>query len=403
MLTPTSSSERQHASRGLVSVIIPSYNRSDLLPQAIASCAAQTWPNIEILIVDDDSEEDLEAVVAAARERHGLDDRLKYFKQLKGGGPAARNLGFRHASGEFVQYLDSDDLLHPEKLARQMERLLAKPHLDMVFCVDEQFERIPGDIRLLWNVPRRYDSSDDLERFLQEDTVWAPASPLWRRSTIDRVAAWSLEPAGGWNEALTCWQDWQFGLAALCAGIQYECVPEVLNYVRRHRGVRVSRNRGLAEERSCLFAAKLAISYLSRAGLWDEQRQILIAQYMVRHLIAVELMGGSGSAALRREMLLFLEGLAWTRRHKTLFRLYRAIAGTWFYRKSLAVGLFLPIYPPAMRNRVQAVFLPEPPDAVRRLVDATMGDGAPGVKATEMIDAKPGADAAHDEVLARHA
>jgi hypothetical protein len=191
---------------------------------------------------------------------------------------------------------------------------------------------------------------------------------LWRRSAIERI--------GGWNEGLICWQDWEFHVAALCAGIRYECIPAVLNYVRHHDGERVSWNRGIAQERSCLLAARLAHGYLSRAGLLNRRRRVLLSFYVVRHLAAIEAMRDPAKAALRREMIDFMEALAWTRRRKIALRLLRRVAGTPLFQKLLDVQMLLPgeLHRSSLRNVVPAMFLPEPPVAVRELV-STSGTG----------------------------
>ena len=348
----------------LVSVIIPCHNRSDLLTQAIASCAIQTWPHVEILVVDDGSDEDLSGVIDTARRRYGLGDRLRYLRQVRRGGSAARNTGVRAASGAFIQYLDSDDLLHPDKLSNQLEVLLAKPELDMVFCLDEQFSKTPGDLRLLWNVPCRIDCPDDLDRFLHEDSVWAPASPLWRRQSIARI--------GDWNEDLTCWQDWEFHVAALSAGIKYECLSQVLDYVRHHSGPRTSwSNAPLEREQACFLAGKLAYSHLVRAGRFDETKRRLLLLYFVRHVIKVAGVRGRESRRLAREMLAFMHGLAWTRPRRMAITALRSLSRTPLY------GIALELYTrrtswefrvQSLRNVVQRFTPQEPPDALQQIL-----------------------------------
>lgn len=101
----------------LVSVIIPAYNRADLLPRAIDSVLAQTYQHFEIIIVDDASTDDTQAVVQAIGDR-----RIRYLRHERNqGGASARNTGIDAASGEFVAFLDSDDVWLPEKLERQLD------------------------------------------------------------------------------------------------------------------------------------------------------------------------------------------------------------------------------------------------------------------------------------------
>jgi glycosyltransferase involved in cell wall biosynthesis len=350
----------------LVSIIIPCYNRAPLLRQAIASCALQTWREMEIIVVDDGSEEALEPAVSNAREKYGLAARLKYIRQQRSGGGAARNNGFHHASGEFIQYLDSDDLLHPEKLTIQAEYLLARPHLDMVFCLAEQFSKTLGDISMLWNIPRRYDCIDDLDRFLREDAVWDAASPVWRRRAIEKI--------GGWNEDLPCWQDWEFHVAALCSGIQYEFIGRVLEYIRHHQGPRSSWNSlpRLQKEHACFQAGKLAHEHLLHAGMLGEDKKSLLLFYFLRHIAVLQTIQDNGKARLRREILSYVRCLATGKRRRLVISIigklgstpiFQALLNAYIRRLSCNMGIG------SLRNMVEGIHLSEPPEKLKEIVN----------------------------------
>jgi hypothetical protein len=365
---------------GLVSVIIPSHNRAVFLSQAIGSCALQTWPSFEIIVVDDGSDEDVEGAVFRARTRYGLaSDRVIYVRQEQRGGAAARNVGFTRASGEFLQYLDSDDLLHPDKLTIHAARLAAKPDLDMVFGLDELFKDVPGDTRVLWNVPRRVDCPDALDRYLLEDAVWQTGSPLWRRRAIERI----VHTAGGWDERLTCWQDWQFHVGALCAGIRYECVGEVLIYIREHEGPRASRSASVACQRSCFDAGRVAHHNLVQAGLLDGKRNDLLLRYFERHLAVVagldEDDGSGGSRQLRRDMIAFMRPLARSGKRRAALTAMAWFSRTpllrpmlEFYRRSPWYG---PVFQP-FRAVIRGDFLQDAPAALRETADLFPGSEA---------------------------
>jgi len=101
----------------LVSVIIPTYNRSRYVTKAIDSVLAQTYKDYEIIVVDDGSIDDTRQVLASYK------DRITYIYQENSGQAAARNTGIRAAHGKWIAFLDSDDIWLPEKLSRQMEIL----------------------------------------------------------------------------------------------------------------------------------------------------------------------------------------------------------------------------------------------------------------------------------------
>jgi len=101
----------------LVSVVIPCFRQAQFLPTAIESCLAQTYANIQIVVVNDGSDDDTEAVA------RGYGQKIDYFYRPNGGMSAARNTGLRHAKGAYVKFLDSDDHLHPEHIDRQVRAL----------------------------------------------------------------------------------------------------------------------------------------------------------------------------------------------------------------------------------------------------------------------------------------
>ena len=101
----------------LVSVIIPTYNRSKLVTRAVESALQQTYPNCEIIVVDDGSTDDTREILGSYK------DRIKYIYQENSGQGVARNTGIRAARGKWIAFLDSDDIWLPEKLSRQMEIL----------------------------------------------------------------------------------------------------------------------------------------------------------------------------------------------------------------------------------------------------------------------------------------
>lgn len=113
---------------GLVSVVIPTYNRADLIKETIYSVLEQTYDKFEIIVVDDGSSDNTKEVV-----RDIKDERIKYFYQENKGLPAAaRNAGLRQSKGEFIAFLDSDDLWKPDKLQKQLNAFKKYPQLLLV-------------------------------------------------------------------------------------------------------------------------------------------------------------------------------------------------------------------------------------------------------------------------------
>lgn len=111
------------------SVIIPTYNRSGMVKEAIASVLAQTEPDLEIIIVDDGSTDDTTAIVKAI-----LDSRIRYFYKQNSGPAGARNFGLSKAAGEYVAFLDSDDLWPENYLELMLDALESEPEFGVAYC-----------------------------------------------------------------------------------------------------------------------------------------------------------------------------------------------------------------------------------------------------------------------------
>lgn len=113
----------------LVSVIIPTYNRAQLLPNAIKSILEQTYKNLEIIVVDDCSDDETEDVLKQLQV-----DNLRYIRlDERHGANFSRNVGIKESNGSFIAFQDSDDVWHSDKLEKQLA-LFEKENADVVFC-----------------------------------------------------------------------------------------------------------------------------------------------------------------------------------------------------------------------------------------------------------------------------
>ena len=138
----------------MVSVIIPSYNRAHTLRRSIDSVLAQTYSNLEVIIVDDGSTDDTETVVRAIP-----DPRVRYIRQKNQGACAARNHGVDLAKGEFIAFHDSDDLWHPEKLEKQLKAL--QEHDAAIVCCRLAQQQKDGSAEL---IPREFENGFRTQR-----------------------------------------------------------------------------------------------------------------------------------------------------------------------------------------------------------------------------------------------
>ncbi|MCA9054139.1 MAG: glycosyltransferase family 2 protein [Planctomycetaceae bacterium] len=165
--------------RPLVSVVVPTFNRARHIAEAIESALAQSWDQLEVLVVDDGSTDDTADIVADLIRR---DDRVRYFAQPNGGVSAARNRALGEAQGAFIAFLDSDDAWLPWKLEVQMELFWRFPQAAMCWtdmeAVDANgVQQFPRYLRLMYSNYERFPAEQLFPRYwrLGELLTDAPA------------------------------------------------------------------------------------------------------------------------------------------------------------------------------------------------------------------------------------
>ncbi len=210
--------------RPSVSVVIPVKNREKLLQETMQSVLAQTYENWECLIVDDGS---TDGTFDSAVSFSEADSRVRVIKRSNysetPGAPACRNVGSLISEGEYLVYLDSDDLLAPHSLADRAAWLNRHPKLDFIVNLAQMFSKQPYDMDTYWNT---WTEEDDLNRFLKLDVPWQTASITWRRTFANGV--------GPWDETLPSWQDWDQHIRALSLEPKYERMDDADVFVRSH-------------------------------------------------------------------------------------------------------------------------------------------------------------------------
>jgi hypothetical protein len=231
----------------LASIIIPTFNRSTLLNEAIASAAAQTYRPIEVIVVDDGSADGTPAVVNYWRTQLENDRQLtvKYFRQSNSGVGSARNRGLIESKGEFIQFLDSDDILNPEKLRIQIAGLRPYPACGYIFSewadlqTPHSWPPIPG------NGAVEIDSAE-LYCSLRVHLVMLG---LYRRDTCFI--------AGPFCEDLVSGEDREFNLRVLLSTPSVVYLPGILSAWRTHSDSRITDAFKVAENKWILSLPRL--------------------------------------------------------------------------------------------------------------------------------------------------
>ncbi len=178
-----------------VTVILPTHNRAELLPRAIASVLSQNYKDLELIVVDDASTDNTEAVV-----RQVEDDRIRYLRLANNrGATAARNAGISAARGEFIAFQDSDDEWLPGKLEKQMSVFRkGGPSVDIVYC---GFQRVSEQSVVDVPGPHIVTTKGDLSRIILFENFVTTQSLILRRRCLENV--------GMFLENLPRFQDWE--------------------------------------------------------------------------------------------------------------------------------------------------------------------------------------------------
>ena len=162
-----------------VSIVTPTYNRAQYLPAAVASVLAQTFRDLELIIVDDGSVDNTRDVL----EPFLSDKRVHYFYQANKGQSHARNLALEYAKGDFIAFLDSDDLWSVDKLEKQLAVFRANPQADIVHG-DEAMIDQTGSVISLQNMKRH---SGQITPFLLADNSVSITTALVKRQCFDEM------------------------------------------------------------------------------------------------------------------------------------------------------------------------------------------------------------------------
>ncbi len=207
-----------------VSILIPLYNSEDYIAETIDSCLNQRYDNIEIIIVDDGSSD---LGLSIAKEYENKHTNIQVEVQKNSGAPVARNRAFKLSTGEYIQYIDADDLLHPDKIRLQMEVLKTADDLTIVFGRWGTFKKSIDNV--FWEDLPINKNYDDPRQFLIE--LWASGTAaithLW---LVPRVL---IEESGGWDENLARNQDGDFFARVVIKASKVLFVVESTGYYRK--------------------------------------------------------------------------------------------------------------------------------------------------------------------------
>lgn len=251
----------------MISVIIPTYNRANYILEAINSVCSQEYDGeIEIIVVNDGSTDNTLSILEKANVHN-----LKVITTPNRGVSSARNTGLAAANGNYIQFLDSDDILAPTKFKKQISLLEKNPDYGLSYCTTSSFNK-----NHLKNI-NIFTNSDVMHKSILPgfmiSNLWQVHSPIYRRESCKKI--------GLWNTRLSCWEDWEYAVRAGLQNIKPLFCNATLGFAREHNGVRLSRGQLNKTANSLQIACDSIIDKLDTT-----QHPDIFYSIISRHLIA---------------------------------------------------------------------------------------------------------------------
>ncbi|OGW75385.1 MAG: hypothetical protein A2Z72_02955 [Omnitrophica bacterium RBG_13_46_9] len=212
-----------------VSVIIPTYNCGEYLDESISSVLGQTYRDLELIVVDNGSDDDSDRVVG----RHAGDQRLIYVKKATKNVSRARNFGISSANGELLAFLDADDMFFKDKISRQVDLFEKNPRCGLSYTNEVYFKKGEAGESL----STYYHFSGDIFYYLKRNNFIHTSTVMGRKSIF-------LENM--FDETLNGHEDWELFLRIARKGIRFLYLDEPLSKVRL-REKSVTRNKSLMD------------------------------------------------------------------------------------------------------------------------------------------------------------
>ena len=256
----------------LISIIIPTFNRGNLISETIDSLRFQTYKNIEIIIVDDHSDDNTEIIV---NDFIKIDHRIQFYKRPLSkpkGANSCRNYGFQISNGDYVKWIDSDDLLSQDAIEKQLISLIHSG-ASLSICRTKKFRIIDdlknGNCKEWGNIQK----SITPDNYILNGVQWSTMSGLWNRKWFNVSLIW--------DEEIMNSQEWLMHFTQLCSGISIVSIDEYLAYARTHDNSmgNVNNKKGLYYYNNCLARLKAINITKSNNQISKKVLKILAKQF----------------------------------------------------------------------------------------------------------------------------
>jgi len=209
----------------LVSVIMPAYNSGQLIRRSIQSVIGQTYKRWELIVINDGSKDNTAEIVS---EMAAVDPRIKLITQKNGGIGRSRNSGYNHASGEWLAYLDHDDLWTPDKLEKQMHVAGQNPSYDVLFCGGWFF--YIDDLTNLVDYKTIYGEFSAERMFLRqlEENYIPTLAVVVKKSILEKIGPWDE------SKAIQGCDDYDYWFRMAQVNATFYGLNDKLFYYRKH-------------------------------------------------------------------------------------------------------------------------------------------------------------------------
>lgn len=267
--------------KDLISVIIPTFNRDYLIGETLNSIIAQSYTNWECIIVDDGSTDQTAELIESFIEK---DNRFQYHlrpdDRIKGAN-ACRNYGFEISRGDYIKWFDSDDIMHPDFLKKQLEILLYESELDFCAAFSETFADQIKNVIAFNNPPIYVDDENSLYNYISGKLIFLTPSPLWKRAF--------LKDKRLFDESLSNAHETDFNFARLIEGAKFQYSKEVLFYVRRgHNSIDLKAQTNRSDQLSMFkYYQKVFLYLTSNKSSFGRKRQRILTKFILLKLLMV--------------------------------------------------------------------------------------------------------------------
>lgn len=259
----------------LVSIIIPTFNRASLISETLESIISQTYKNWECIVVDDGS---LDKTSDVVKEYVIKDSRFQYYSRpqdRKKGANACRNYGFEMSKGKYIQWFDSDDLMHQDKLKLKVEAL-ENNDVDFVVCEGIEYRDTIENIIRHWN---EIQSNNVLLDHITGKTIFGTNGPLFKKDLFNNISLF--------DEKLIRKQEWEFFSRLLTYTINYLPLKRELYYIRSHENSINGLNE-LSTLDSRILSNKLVFK-IAKNNLNDKDLMIVRKQFISKYILFFKL------------------------------------------------------------------------------------------------------------------